>query len=274
MLVFKIFNWWLSKKSTLVASNLIKHISQKKGISLLMSAYNEMGILKYQNEDTGENFLINVFLKDKLQIIPNPILFDVGANIGHYTNLMYMTFPNAEIHAFEPISRSYKILKGNFCQDNIKLVNTGLGIETCKTQIFHYDDGYSNEHASLFPEVISTLHKQNKLVTEEINIDTIDNYCIKNNISRIDFLKIDTEGNELNVLKGAQRMISSKSINIIQFEFNEMNVISRVFLRDFYNILENYEFFRLNTKSLIPLGNYISRNEIFQFQNIVAIKNN
>ena len=117
------------------------------------------------------------------------------------------------------------------------------------------------------------MHNQHEVVSEEISLNSIDDYCLMNGITTIDFLKIDTEGNELNVLKGAQRMLTSNSINIIQFEFNEMNIISRVFLKDFYTILRGYEFYRLNTNELLPLGNYKSINEIFQFQNIIAIKN-
>jgi hypothetical protein len=49
-----------------------------------------------------------------------------------------------------------------------------------------------------------------------------------------------------------------------------MNVISRVFLRDFYKLIPQYAFFRLDEGRLIPLGEYSTRNEIFQFHNIVA----
>ena len=60
----------------------------------------------------------------------------------------------------------------------------------------------------------------------------------------------------------------------MQFEFNEMNVISRVFLKDFYDLLgDEWDFFRLDTRKLIYLGRrYDSANEIFKFQNIVAIR--
>ena len=87
-------------------------------------------------------------------------------------------------------------------------------------------------------------------------------------------LKIDTEGYESEVLKGASRMISNELIDIIQLEFNEMNVISKVFLKDFYNMLPGYNFFRLDSNRLIALNNYNPANEIFLFQNIVAVKQN
>jgi hypothetical protein len=68
-------------------------------------------------------------------------------------------------------------------------------------------------------------------------------------------------------------MISLDRIDFIQFEFNEMNIISRVFLKDFYQILSNYNLYRLDSNRLIPLFNYDSTNEIFKFQNFLAIHN-
>jgi len=271
---FKLFNWWLSKKNDQVALNLIKYIARTKRISLLMTAYNEMGILKHHDHNSGEDYFISSFLKDALKNEHNPVLFDVGANKGDFANLLYTVFPAASIHAFEPIAASYLALKANCRQSNLKLNNIGLGIDSGKIAMYHYNDGFTNQHASIFPEVLTALHKQEKIVQEEITLDTVDNYCQENGISKIDFLKIDTEGNELNVLKGAQKMIASGAVNIIQFEFNEMNIVSRIFLKDFYDLLDGYTFYRLNTQGLIPLGNYSSIHEIFHFQNIIAIKSN
>jgi hypothetical protein len=75
----------------------------------------------------------------------------------------------------------------------------------------------------------------------------------------------------LNVLKGAQKLIESKSINIIAFEFNMMNIVKRVFLKDFINILPGYSFYRLLQDGLIPLS-YNNLQEIFAYQNIIAIR--
>jgi len=65
--------------------------------------------------------------------------------------------------------------------------------------------------------------------------------------------------------------IAENKIKLLQFEFNEMNIISRVFLKDFYSLLRGFDFFRLDTQRLIPLPNYDATNEIFKFQNILAI---
>ena len=60
-------------------------------------------------------------------------------------------------------------------------------------------------------------------------------------------------------------------IKCIQFEFNEMNVCARVFLKDYYELLPQYQFYRLVEKGLKSLGNYSPKNEIFRYQNILAV---
>jgi hypothetical protein len=69
-------------------------------------------------------------------------------------------------------------------------------------------------------------------------------------------------------------MLKENKIKIIQFEFNEPNVANRVFLKDFYQLLPNFSFYRIKIGGLIPLGEYNSKNEIFRYQNILAINKN
>ena len=56
---------------------------------------------------------------------------------------------------------------------------------------------------------------------EEIAATTIDDYCEKNNVEKIDLLKIDVEGAELQVMRGARRMLKSKKIECLTFEFGQ-----------------------------------------------------
>jgi hypothetical protein len=83
---------------------------------------------------------------------------------------------------------------------------------------------------------------------------------------------MDIEGFELDALKGASRLLSEGRIGVIQFEFNVMNIDSKAFLRDFYTILDGWSFYRLRRGGMMRLGNYTTRNEIFAYQNIVAVR--
>lgn len=253
------------------SARAIKAIAAASGIDLLVLAYNEMGILKYQDSMvSGEFFLVSVVLKKFFNPSDKIVMFDVGANVGSYAQLLSKEFPATDIYAFEPHKDTFAQLVQNV-NAPIKCINIGLGSEEKVERIYTYADGRSSVHASTFKEVFKVFHKTNEITYVDFKMKTLDNFCMEENIATIDFLKIDAEGNELNVLKGAKKMIAEDRIKIIQFEFGECDVFSRVFLRDFYEILPNYEIYRLNTNELIPFIDYDSTNEIFRFQNFVAI---
>ena len=76
------------------------------------------------------------------------------------------------------------------------------------------------------------------------------------------------------MLKGAVKTIENNIIDIIQIEFNEMNVVSRTFMKDLVDLLPSFTFYRLMPDGMRPLGEYNPVvYEIFAFQNIVAIRN-
>ena len=102
---------------------------------------------------------------------------------------------------------------------------------------------------------------------------TVDAFMAAHDIERIAMLKVDAEGHELAILRGARQAIERKAVDIVQFEFNEMNVMSRVFFRDFYDALPDFTFYRMASNGLAPMGPYQPRtHELFILQNIVAIR--
>jgi hypothetical protein len=92
-------------------------------------------------------------------------------------------------------------------------------------------------------------------------------------VTQIGLLKIDTEGHEMAVLMGASRLLKRGGIDFIQFEFNEMNVFSRVFMRDFFDLLPGYTFHRLLPETAIKLASYDPVfMEVFAYQNLVCVR--
>lgn len=239
----------------------------------LLFVYNTNGILNYENDIiSGEYFLISAILPKYIPTHKKATIFDVGANIGEYSLNLAAIYSNSFIYSFEPNVNTFNILREKV--QTIKKVipiNLGLSDIAKKTEIYTYSNDLYSQHASIYREVLSDLHEDNCITSLKIELEKLDSFCEKHKIDSIDFLKIDTEGNELDVLKGSIQMINEGKIKIIQFEFNEMNIISRVFLRDFYQILKDYRIYRLSEKGLIPLFRYNSINEIFKFQNLLAI---
>ena len=250
--------------------SLISSLAHLAGIDLLNTAHQSMGITKYKTKVvSGEQFLIEDVLRGYLNT-DVPTLFDVGAHVGEYSKALRSSFPKAEIYAFEPNPHTFDILVKSSEPLRVYCHNLGLGSTTGQHILYDYADKPSSQHASIYQDVLTELHGSTEVEQVIFQMDTIDQFCGAHNIDRIDFIKIDVEGHEFEVLRGAKRMIQENRIGIIQFEFNEMNVISRVFLRDFYELLNDFELFRLDSHKLIHLK-YHPRNEIFRFQNFVAI---
>ncbi|MCM0594201.1 MAG: FkbM family methyltransferase [Gloeotrichia echinulata IR180] len=251
---------------------LLIKFAQLAYIDILVLAYNQRGILKYWNEEvSGEHFVINSIIKKYFQK-QEATVFDIGANSGKYAASLKSAFTNARIYAFEPNPHTFELLCNNLKDLNIKCYKLGLSSQISKQKIYTYANEDTSEHASLYKDVLLDLHRANDVIEMEFETTTLDEFCKMNQIQHINFIKIDTEGHELEVLIGASKMILYNQIDIIQFEFNEMNIISRVFLKDFYEILNNYNLYRLDSNRLIPLFSYESKNEIFQFQNFLAIR--
>lgn len=259
------------KRKIVATANLLN-------IDLIELGYNNAGILNYQDYVvSGEQYLLGNVLP---LVIPahGGVVFDIGANVGDISMRIAKAFPDAAIWAFEPNPVTFDLLQKNLTSkmDAVHSVNAGLGAEEGQGILHCYESDQSSGHASVYRDVFG-LYKNygidaaDKLRTFAFDVTTIDDVCRGNGIARIDFAKIDVEGHELNVLKGATELLKTGGLQALQFEFTDCNVMSRVFLRDFYAILPGFEFFRLHRDGLINLGNYATRHEIFQFQNILAL---
>lgn len=232
-------------------------------------ALNDVGILNYRNmEESGESH----FIKNNIAKLQSPVIFDVGANAGNYAKFIVEACPSASVYAFEPHPATFKILRDGNADPRIRAFNLGLGRIDGTADFYDYRDEDGSEHASLYKGVIESIH-QRPAVCHQVSIRRLDGVAAELGIPRIHFLKIDTEGHELDVLRGAEGLIRSGAVDIIQFEFNETNVVSRVFFKDFWDFLPEYKFYRLLPTGAINIGEYSATFcEVFAFQNYVCIK--
>jgi len=220
---------------------------------------------------SGEKITID-YIQKKLRKTENLILFDVGANVGKYANLLYETFDkNTQIYSFEPSPIAFqKLLENTENKANVKAFNFGFGE---KEQIMTlYRDKDASGLASVYQrELVHHQIEMNK--TEEINIKAIDSFVIEKQIDKIDLLKLDVEGHELKVLEGAKNILASGKINFIQFEFGGCNIDSRTYFRDFYNLLhKQYKIYRILKDGLQELKSYKESYETFYTTNYLAEK--
>ncbi len=198
-------------------------------------------------------------------------IFDVGANEGGYVDLLFKVFKKNEIkiYSFEPSKNVFEKLKLKFAKETmVNTFNLGLGVKNEKLTLYKTEK-YSGM-SSVFQRQLTHFNLEMN-EKEEIEIDTIDNFCSMNKIEEIGFLKIDVEGNELNVLKGASKMINDDRISYIQFEFGGTGIDSRTFMQDFYYLLkEKYRIYRIVKDGLFLMENYRETNEIFSLVNFIA----
>jgi len=261
-----LYRWLIARKS-FYQLNLHLYKLSLRGIGVL----NSEGSLA-----TGETAFFK-WLKDN-HFHPQYIL-DVGANTGDLSLELIKVFPDAQIWAFEPHPKTFKKLKQNIHNHkSIHPFQLGLGDNTIKTTL--WDFAASAPLKSTQPtSTLSSLNKQ--VITHhyhqpaqgyQVQITTLDKVASKHKIRQIDFLKIDTEGHELAVLKGAKKLLHNNKIKIIQFEFNEIHAYSKVFMKDFVELLDNFDLYRLLPDGPALLGPYRPvTHEIFGFQNIAAI---
>ncbi len=229
-----------------------------------------IGIGNWQSADiSGEKR----FVSGIASRLDTPVVLDIGANVGNYSNLLKELSPRARIFAFEPHPLTFAKLQLSAQLNGYVAVNAACGSVVGKAKLFdHGNHETGTEHASMIKDVIESVHSD-KSKAWDIDVTTIDDFVKVNGLVHIDLLKIDVEGGEMNVLLGAAETMAAEMIDYIHFEFTEANTVSRVFMKDFYALLEDFDFYRMLPDGLGPMGSYFPLlSEIFAYQNVVAIR--
>jgi len=225
-----------------------------------------LGLLNYRNRDiSGEE----AFIRHALSSADAPVVFDVGANEGQWSSYAMSVNPTAKIFAFEPHPQTYARLVSKL--PNVRAFNLGLGERQGPLMLHDYAEGSGSSHASFVDGVIENVHGR-KAATLQVEVTTLDEIASAEGVDEINLLKIDVEGMELAVLRGAQRLLERGAVKRIQFEFNEMNILSRTLFADFHALLApRYHLHRLLPHGWLDIDRYNPwTHEQFVFQNIVA----
>ena len=176
-----------------------------------------------------------------LSKIKSPVIFDIGAYRGDTVSLFNVSFPTSNIHAFEPFDESFEYLKNRFNnKDNITVNNKAIGSSISNNQSMYITKN-SGSSSLLKPEKnANILWEGNPLeFKKKVNVKTttIDLYCKNNNIKNIHLLKIDVQGSELDVLKGAEQILKDGRVKLI---FTEISIAPNYKEQTDLDVLINY----------------------------------
>ena len=157
-----------------------------------------------------ETRLVKQYLK------PGMTFVDVGANVGYYTALAAkLVGPAGRVIAFEPSPYAFERLSAMVSANRLRqvtVINAGLSDKAGRLNIY-VGIGSHNHAPTMVAHENASVH--------EVNVLTLDEEMDRLGIKRIDLMKVDVEGYEPKVLRGATRLLETMSISAILCEFNK-----------------------------------------------------
>ncbi len=202
-------------------------------------------------------------------------IFDVGANAGQYLKLVCDTFALSDfsVHCFEPGRWTFEQLEKNAPRGgDVTLNNVALGKENGELTLYY--DARGSGLASLTKRELGHYGIAFDQ-SETVAVETLDRYCQEKGIGRIDLLKLDVEGHELDVLRGAAELFGKGAVEVVTFEFGGGHVDTRCFFRDFFDFFQeaHMRILRITPSGyLAPIDSYTVMHEQFRTTNFACVK--
>ena len=197
-----------------------------------------------------------------------PVIFDIGANIGEYSAELLRkagTQGLAEqfrLYSFEPNQKCVAAIKERVAG----LTNSACSLVVQKIvtdqpgQASFYITGATAGSSSLR---IDEKTQQGKRI--EAECVTFDGFCREHAIEEVLFAKVDTEGNDMRVLKGANGMLETGRLHYLQFEYNHRWILFRNFLKDVFDLVEplGYKVAKVTSRGLEVYPRWHFELEVF-----------
>jgi FkbM family methyltransferase len=191
---------------------------------------------------------------------------DIGANLGEWSRAILKLAPQCEIHMFEPVGATFAQLGKTDWPKQVRLTRAAIGDKAGTVAMLVSPDMAGSN------SVYRRTGVQVKPVAEEIvPCMTLDDYCREQAVKHLSFVKIDVEGHELAVLRGAARMLRESRIDAVQFEYGGTYIDARVFLKDVFSYMEetapSYRLYKMHRRGLIRAPAYSQEFDNFQYAN-------
>jgi len=211
----------------------------------------------------GEAFLIRI-VAPKLRVV-----FDIGANLGTWSSLVLAVNPTCTVYAFEASPTTFANLKGRYAgHSHVKLFQTGIGDR--EGALAFHDHGENSGLSSFVSRERSIgLAAKNTL---EVPLTTVDAVREKYRLEYIDFVKVDTEGYEMAVLRGMRSSLKARKISMIQFEYGGTWLDAHETLANASELLREcgYVLYRLRRDGLEKIDYDCRQHECFKYSNFIA----
>ena len=202
------------------------------------------------------------YLKSKYKFNPKNICY-IGANEGQELPELIQFFPGSKIHCFEPQKKPFELLKNKFQKyENILLYNFALGEENKKVEMY-INNNNQNMSSSILEPKDHIAHHPDVIFSGK---EEIEQKCFSDlDILDVDYLNIDAQGYELQILKGFDNL---DKINFIKTEVNRKEIYkNNTLVKDLDKYLKTYGLIRVETiwfRKTIPWGEafYIKKSKI------------
>jgi FkbM family methyltransferase len=184
---------------------------------LLMEVPNDMAWAFVDGSYYEKN--VSYWFDRALRQLPRPVVYDVGANYGYYA--LKAAAAGKRVCAFEPVSTTFATLEQSVSRnpglEKVRLFRLALGAQPGTATITRYGSSGNN---SIVPRSESAVSHIGIIGTEEVSVATIDELIAAGMIEPPGLIKIDTEGFELAVLRGAEQTLREHRPVLI-FEFDQ-----------------------------------------------------
>ena len=224
-----------------------------------------------QIEADGEAGVIRNYIE------PDQVIFEIGAGTGEWTKTVLDIHTGSQVHIFEPLTTLYPQLVENLATaitDKQVIFNSSAVGATETAQKFYYYEKFPNYSTLYRSRQVSEEHFEMG-VPEELQIltTTLDDYCDRHQIKRIHFAKITAEGAELDVLRGAEKLLAKGKIDYLQFEYSGTYLESNISLQSVFAYLQHYQYlvFKVLPNGLEFKPQFVPEDEDFQYANYLAV---
>ncbi|MER9228545.1 FkbM family methyltransferase [Mesorhizobium sp. M0664] len=196
-------------------------------VSLAFAAQRIFGMFGYHLRKLEHGVRIDDSFAEQLRLAGDAVttIFEVGAADGRDTRTYAERCPKAIVHAFEPLPENFAKLH-SIAETEPRIVPVNMAVSSkVGTSAFHI--AALPDASSLFKprSTGSTFDKYTaEIGVVDVQVVTLDSYCEKAVIPSIDLLKMDAQGGELDILKGAANLLKKKGIRVIYTEVNFMRM--------------------------------------------------